>query len=307
MQDRKVLFMDTRKLRVLLDTIKIKSINKAAEELGYTQSGLTYLLNSLEEELGVPLLVRNRRGVFLSEEGNQLYPHISQILSAEDEMFHALRIIKEKKSDQLVIGSYPSISLFLLPETIKLFQNKYPDTDVDLRVGNTVLNFLLENNEIDFALVSKEQSADFEWEPLFRDPMYAAIPTTNPLAYKNCLTLQELANERIVFSGGNQKNIVLTGMQTNGLEAKRSITMSTTNGMDLLIYVSNGFGVTFLSSMYRKSCPSNVRMIPIDPPLYREVGVISKNAHQLSPQAKHFLYCLKLIIHNTFGDLEEKH
>ena len=54
MQDRKVLFMDTRKLRVLLDTIKIKSINKAAEELGYTQSGLTYLLNSLEEELGVP-------------------------------------------------------------------------------------------------------------------------------------------------------------------------------------------------------------------------------------------------------------
>ena len=137
--------------------------------------------------------------------------------------------------------------------------------------------------------------------------MYAAIPTTNPLAYMNCLTLQELANERIVFSGGNQKNIVLTGMQTNGLEAKRSITMSTTNGMDLLIYVSNGFGVTFLSSMYRKSCPSNVRMIPIDPPLYREVGVISKNAHQLSPQAKHFLYCLKLIIHNTFGDLEEEH
>ena len=72
MQDWKVLFLGTLNIRVLLDTIKIKSINKAAEELGYTQSGLTYLLNSLEEELGVPLLVRNRRGEYLSEEGNQL-------------------------------------------------------------------------------------------------------------------------------------------------------------------------------------------------------------------------------------------
>lgn len=208
--------MDTRKLRVLLDTIKIKSINKAAEELGYTQSGLTYLLNSLEEELGVPLLVRNRRGVFLSEEGEQLYPHIAQILSAEDEMFHALRIIKEKKSDQLIIGSYPSISLFLLPETIKLFQNKYPDTDVDLRVGSQTLNFQLENNEIDLALVSREQNTDFEWEPLFRDPMYAAIPTTNPLAYKNCLTLESWPMNGSFSPAGNQKNIVLTGLQTSG-------------------------------------------------------------------------------------------
>lgn len=296
--------MDTRKLRVLLDVIKLKSINKAAEELGYTQSGLTYLLNSLEEELEVPILVRNRRGVFLSEEGEALYPYIAQILSEEDEMLQVIRVFKKKRQDQLVIGSYPSISLFLLPETIKLFQNKYPDADVDLRVGAKQLNLMLENNEIDFCLIAKQQNEGFYWEPLFRDPMYAAIPTTNPLAYKDSLTLQELANERMVFSGGNQKNIVLTALQSNGLEPKRSITMSTCNGMDLLIYVSNGFGVTFLSSMYRKSCPRNVRMIPLNPPLYREIGIALKNAHQLSPQVKHFLDCLKLIVQNSFASLE---
>ena len=45
--------MDTKKVDALIETVRTGSINKAALELGYTQSGLTYLLNSLEGELGV--------------------------------------------------------------------------------------------------------------------------------------------------------------------------------------------------------------------------------------------------------------
>ena len=44
--------MDTKKLSILLATIQAGSLKKAAEKLNYTQSGLIYLVNSLEEEIG---------------------------------------------------------------------------------------------------------------------------------------------------------------------------------------------------------------------------------------------------------------
>ena len=51
---------------VLLKVLESGTLTSAAEELGYSQSGLTRMLNSLEAELGFPLLVRDRRGVRLS-------------------------------------------------------------------------------------------------------------------------------------------------------------------------------------------------------------------------------------------------
>ena len=58
--------MDTKKIRALLTALDTGSLTAAAEELGYTQSGLTHMMNSLEDELGVKLLVRSKGGVRLS-------------------------------------------------------------------------------------------------------------------------------------------------------------------------------------------------------------------------------------------------
>lgn len=55
--------MDTKKLEVFINAVDLGSITKAAQVMGYTQSGITRMISSLEKELGVPLLVRSRSGV----------------------------------------------------------------------------------------------------------------------------------------------------------------------------------------------------------------------------------------------------
>lgn len=50
--------MDTKKLAALAAAVRLGSFTRAAEELGYTQSGLTHMMNSLEKDVGFPLLVR---------------------------------------------------------------------------------------------------------------------------------------------------------------------------------------------------------------------------------------------------------
>ena len=57
--------MDTKKIAAMLAAVEKGSLTSAARELGYTQSGLTHMMNALEAELGLSLLVRSKNGVHL--------------------------------------------------------------------------------------------------------------------------------------------------------------------------------------------------------------------------------------------------
>ena len=62
--------MDINKVKVLIYAVDNGSLLTAATKLGYTQAGLTHMMNSLESELGVVLLHRGKFGVRLTEEGD---------------------------------------------------------------------------------------------------------------------------------------------------------------------------------------------------------------------------------------------
>ena len=64
--------METKKWEALLTAVELGSFTRAAEKLGCTQSGLTHMMNSLEGEVGFPLLVRDRYGVRLTTAGERL-------------------------------------------------------------------------------------------------------------------------------------------------------------------------------------------------------------------------------------------
>ena len=64
--------MDNKKYEAIIHIAENGSITKTAEEMGYTQSGVTQMINSLEEELGLKLLVRTNKGATLTNAGNTL-------------------------------------------------------------------------------------------------------------------------------------------------------------------------------------------------------------------------------------------
>lgn len=66
--------MDQNKRVALLTAIDLGNLTRAAEQLGYTQSGLSYVIKTLESELGFPLLVRSRTGVRPTKECQQTSP-----------------------------------------------------------------------------------------------------------------------------------------------------------------------------------------------------------------------------------------
>ena len=61
--------MNVLQYEALVKTLECGTLSKAAEEMGYTQSGLSRMINSLEEQLGLKLVERDRAGVRLTPEG----------------------------------------------------------------------------------------------------------------------------------------------------------------------------------------------------------------------------------------------
>ena len=63
----------------IITTARCGSLNKAAAELGYTQPSLWYIINNIENDLGVKLFDRTRRGVTLTEAGKRLVEEMERI------------------------------------------------------------------------------------------------------------------------------------------------------------------------------------------------------------------------------------
>ena len=63
--------MSIKKYEAFVKIVEVGSLTRAAEELGYTQSGVSHMISALEEDFGFVLLRRSRAGVQLTEEGRR--------------------------------------------------------------------------------------------------------------------------------------------------------------------------------------------------------------------------------------------
>ena len=87
--------METARCKAFLYAAETGSITKAAEELSYTPSGVSQLIQAFENEIGAQLLHRNKRGVTLTEEGKRFLDAslVDAYLGKVDERFGKGRIL----------------------------------------------------------------------------------------------------------------------------------------------------------------------------------------------------------------------
>ena len=102
--------MSILKYRAFLTTIEHNSLTKAAEVLGYTQPGISHMISSLERELGFPLLVRAKDGVFPTENARYLQYYMQQIISNNEALMETAYQIRGMERGSLKIGTFYSTS-----------------------------------------------------------------------------------------------------------------------------------------------------------------------------------------------------
>lgn len=284
--------MDTKKLTILLEAIKVGSLKKAAEKLNYTQSGLIYLMNSLENELGIHLLNRTTKGIQLTQEGEILEPLIRRIVDSEEELMEKISDIQKGGTRKLRIGAYPIYACYCLPGVMKEFLHDYPENEISIRVATSKeLPKLLKDDEVDVAIGEMGLVDGVEWTYLMNYEIYAAMPAKLLEETPESVSFDMLKDYPLLFSTYNQISNQIEKLLNHKNQYK--INVHSDDGSALLKMVEEGLGIAFMSSLYLNECPETVTMVPLEPPIVRELGVLVKHKNMDSPLIKNFLSYLQ--------------
>ena len=266
--------MDVKKWNALLSAVRLGSFSKAAEELGYTQSGLTYMMNSLEEEIGFPLLMRSWDGVRLTAEGEALLPGIRAVVESDAALRERLAEMGGKLASHLVIGTYASISVHWLGPIVGSVRAEMPNTEIELRIGShRELTEWLGAGSITFSLADRLEVPSAQWLPMYDDPLLAVVPKNHPAARKETFTADDLGN--LPFLVPSHSAVGGTDLKLR-LQRRPSLRVETEDDLVLLSMVEQGAGISILSELSIRGRVDGVAAIPLAQPAFRHLGVTIK-------------------------------
>ena len=166
-----------QRFKALRTVLRLGSFTKAAHALGYTQSSISQMMASLEEELSFKLLIRSRNGITLTQEGQQLYPFLEQVLHSYEAMEEKAREIRGLETGVIRVGTISSITCRWMPPLIKGFKARYPNVKFTFQQGDyRLIPEWIELGIIDFGFVSPDSCPHLMTIPVKDGELLAVLP-----------------------------------------------------------------------------------------------------------------------------------
>jgi len=280
--------LDTKKLEAMMTAVEQGSFTRAADMLGYTQSGLTHMMNSLEKDVGFPLLVRGHYGVKLTPAGVRVEPLIHRLLAADEELKREIMLINTAKEETVRVASYASIAMHWLPEMIQQFRTRYPGVHVDIQMGSVeeVYRWVRED-KADMCFASRQEGMTLEWIHLKDDPMLVILPKNDRAAGQTSFSVRHFdGREFLMPSMGFSLDI---GRVFDSFGVHPLIRHTQVSDSVVISMVEHGLGISILSELVLKGRKNDVLALPMNPPAVRELGVAVRSKKELRPAARRFL------------------
>lgn len=242
--------MDIRQLRYFCTIYEEKQITKAAKILHMAQPPLSHQLRLLEEELGVPLIIRDLKKWEVTEAGHRLYEKAKQVLTILEDTKKEITEIHSGISGTLSIGT-SSICISYLTDHLNRFHNAYPNVYIKIYHGDTsYLEGLLQKRQIDLALLLLPvEETNYAICPLTEDPFVVLIPrqweTKFPEAF---ISLEDVTRHDLLLtkrtSGIGIYETILNQFQKSNLKPK--VVLDSPDISTILTLVATGMGITII-------------------------------------------------------------
>lgn len=264
---------------------------RAGEKLGYTQSGITQMMTSMENELGFALFVRGNRGVRLTPEAELLLPKIRDLLNANAILEQECAQIKGIETGHINIGSFTSMSIRWLPMIMEQFLHKHPGVHIEMIESGSAdeLERMLREGQIDLCFYSLPDDHEFDQIELFQDELHAVLPLGHKLQDCEIFPLSAFNDEPFLIfkSASGYDRDIMTFLKATGL--KPDIKFSSNFDFSIISMVEHNLGISILPHEVIKCRMENIISKPLDLPAYRRLGIAAKNLKQLSPAVERFI------------------
>ena len=287
--------METKKWEAMLTAVELGSFTRAAERLGVTQSGLTHMMNSLEKEVGFPLLIRDHYGVRFTAAGERLIPAARDMIQAGKRLESLIAAQGSMKRENIRVAAYSSICMHWLPTIVQQFRQAFPDVSVDIRMGSVDEMYRwLQEDKVDLSFASRQDKGHYDWVPLRDDPLLAILPMDDPAGNRDRFPVRAFEGREFLMPSLGFDQDILRVFEEQGV--KPDIRSTSVEDAAILSMVEHGLGVSVLSELVLQGRRDNVRALPLEPMACRRIGIAVQSLEAATPVVGEFIACSRRLV-----------
>ena len=278
-----------RQLRVFEAVAEQLSYTRAAELLHLSQPAVSMQVKQLEETIGLPLLEKMGKKVFLTKAGEELHHYAHVIFDQLGEAEEVLESLKGVKTGKLDIAVASTVNYFA-PRLLAAFKKRYPGVALTLEVTNreTLLK-RLENNERDLVLMGKPPSGQhLASTPFMENQLVVIAPPDHPLAEERDIPLRRLADECFVMreKGSGTRAAMERFFADQGMEIQINMEMTRGEATKQAVRAGMGLGVVSMHTIELEL--ETGRLVALDVegfPIEKQWYIVHRVGKRLSPAA----------------------
>ncbi len=283
--------MSLVQLQAFVTVIDVGSFTAASEVLGMTQSAVSHSIASLEAELGVSLLERDRNGIFLTEIGKRVVVQAREMLTRAEQIRQETAAVVGLEAGKVRIGSFPSVSARFLPGLLRQFRHRYPGIEVVLFEGtdDEVREWIV-SRAVDVGVVALP-SEGLEAVPIATDEFLVVVAASHPLAEHTHVHIKQLASYPFIMSKAGCKPVI-----TNMFRKAKVIPKTQFEVIDLrtiFAMVTEGMGVTIVPEMALPSHLTGLTVLHLEPKVLRHLAFAVPSLQTTAPAVTMFLQQVK--------------
>ena len=301
--------MEAIKYLALVLAVELGSVTKAAEALGYTQSGISHMLNSLEKECEMQLLYRDRAGVHLTAAGEALLPYFQSVCSSERDLLAMLEELRGGKGGLIRVASHTSIAAQWLPGIFESFGAMYPRVRFMLRevITNDEMRHLLHQGTVDCGFTDTDvYDRGLHQVFLYRDLLVVILPPDHPLAGAKYFPMDALDAYPYIkldeTPGSSNEFTSLVDKIFIRYHKSPEIRFSVRDEYTVMAMVENHQGFSILPKMMIWDRPgSQLVQLPLEVPYSRDLSLIMSNRRKDLLLIPPFIEAVKSWVNEKYG------
>lgn len=287
--------MDIEKLESFLTLAHVQNFARAADLLYISQPALSKRIQSIENEMNVPLFNRMGSHSYLTVQGEYFKSFAEEIVASYNNAHEYIRQMENLEHGVLRFGATNFIGVYLMPEILAQFQRLYPQVEISMTI-NTSRSILdmLAKNQLEFILLSDyilEDEQPYLVTSYLVDELKLIVGSAHPLFGKEHCSIREVENDLYITKKKHSSQYRF--LEKQGVHFERQMFISNQEAIKECVVHNIGVSIMSSKAVEREAAAGLISMLTLDEfSLHRNIQWVCRKDRHLAPAAHAFLRLL---------------
>ncbi len=281
--------MTLQELRYFCVTAEVLHYTRAANLLYISQPSLSYALNKLEKELGVPLFEKQGKKVLLTKYGEEFLPYAKRALAELSAGTDRLQEMKLPSAGIINLGYIYSVSFSILPDFVNSYYMYQGNQQTAFRFRQGMAGELIEqllSGSLDLLIAGKPDIASIDCLPIYRQELFLAVPPTHRLAEHGAVSLSDISEENFISITHDAYIYHQLESQFKEASITPKIVFEADEYSSIAASLATGAGVAIVPKLPILDS-FNVKLIPFrEPPMTRDIFLLRHASQEMMPAVR---------------------